>query len=493
MDDGATPSFGGESLSHAENAAPRDEPGSRKFGVVLFDDEKNPGAAWVAVNGGQARRIDGTNQLPTDAIYWSNMSYESFFRTTEAHRNPWLRHDAYLGPKPKDVLVEWGHDPATTPPDYIATFCSTMFTRVMTMAYRLAKECEERVRMTTLFTSDTLRSDLRRLLPPGEYPKGEAAAIMKAGQAYAEFTRTSVRGIRGGKMIMLRKPRLSYALEMLTTPVPTGPFEFKSRSALRNIAPDRVEWVRSTELPCMLEVTVDSMQQDAAPVYGFGNTTDRDRRIPRSWVAHPEFLVMSGFSELNVMNAWIGKEYSQLNLKLPEPVRRFLSDPHSEASWSAGIVAETIWRAACLGEPRNQNSQRGEERAQTSWQGAWIKAADKSAGFMSSMRLHDMGYAVSSYGYGWVFVQVLEDQIPDLLRDGLSIGMVARLHDVPDNLLGPGAMPWGGDKKSRPMAQLTSTREKNLLWNLDRLPLYERTQREEMLKKMVLAHKAKKL
>jgi hypothetical protein len=364
----------------------------------------------------------------------------------------------------------------------------------MTLAYRLARECDERVRMTKLFQGDSLRADLRRLLPQLDYPKGEPAVVLKQGQAYSEFTRTSMRGVKGARLFQLRKPRLPYALEMLTTPVPKGQFTFRSRKELRDISPDRVAWVRATDRPCMVEVTVDEMQQDAAPVYGFGNSTDKDRKIPRSWVAHPEFMLMSCFSSLDVKNAYVAAEYSQMNLSLPEPVRRFLSDMHAEASWSAGVLSETLWRAACLGPPKERGQTVGEDRANTSWQGAWIRAADKASGFLSAMRLADMGYSVASYGYGWIQASVTDDQISDLVRDGLSIGLFPRLFDVPGGAFGASSpIPWGGDKKSRIMAQLTVSQQKHLLWNLDRLPLYDKSQRDTALKRMLEAHRSGKL
>ncbi len=464
----------------------RDEPGMRNFGMVVFDDTKNPGAAWCAVNGGDPKRVEGTNQLSTDTLWWTNLSYEEFFMTTEANRNPWLRHDAYMIAKPKDALVEWDLDPATTPPDYLATFCSAVFARVMTLSYKMAKDANPNIRMTTLFKTTSLREDLRFLLPKADFPEGEAAAIMKAGQAYSNFTKTAVRRVRGGKQIMLRRPRIPHALEMLTTPMPQGPFEFKSRADLRTLSSDRVSWVRSTDRPCMVEVTVDSMQQDVAPIYGFGNSTDRDRRIPRSWIAHPEFLMMSSFSDLQVRSAWIGKDYGKMNLLLPPAVTSFLSDSHIEASWSAGIIAENLWRAACLGTEKRWIKGSTEERPQTSWRGAWIMAADKAAGFMSAMRLTDMGYAVPSYGNGWVLVEVTDDQMQDLLRDGLSIGLIPRLFDVPAGAFPmDGDFQWGGDKKSRILATLTVTKQKTMMWNLDRLPLYEGEQRAAYLRKMM--------
>ena len=481
-------------MSAAPAAAPQEEPGAKKFGVVLFDDEKDPQAAWVAVNGSEAKRIQGMNELPTDTIYLTNMSYESFYKETKAWMNPWLRHDAYLVVKPKDVLAEWGNDPANTPPNWTAQFASVVFGRIMMMAYRLAKECDPKVTLAKLFTGKTLREDLRRLLPKAEFPTGAAATIMRSGQIYAEFTRTTVRGVRGARVVVLRRPRISYAFEMLTTPVPKGPFEFKSRADLRAVAPDRVAWVRRVDRPCLIEIAVQQMEADVAPIYGFGNSTDKDKRIARSWVAHPEFIVMANFSDLEVKSAYVGKEYTLINTGLPEPVKRFLGDKFTELSWSAGVIAETLWRAAALGQEKGGPSVAPEERAHTSWRGAWLKAADKASMFTSAMKLTELGYPAVSYGLGWVSCLVTEDQVQNLMLDGLTVGLVPKLQEVPESLFSPNqAIPWGGDKRSQMLAQLTMMHEKNMLWNLDKLPLFERNQREVMLKRMHEARKSQRL
>lgn len=482
--------------SNAAPSAPQEGGGGRKYGVVLFDDEKDPRGAWTAVNGSPARRVEGMNELATDTLWLSNMSYEAFNRTTEAWRNPWLRGEGYLVVKIKDILAEWGLDPATTPPNYTATFCSTVFSRIMTLAYRLARECDDRVRASTFFVNGNLREDLRRLLPRAEYPRGEPAQALRSGHAYAEFTVTATRGIKGARQIMLRRPRISHALEMLATPVPKGEFEFRSRSELRQLSPDRVAWIREATRPCMVELSVERMDADVAPIYGFGNATDKNQKVARSWVAHPEFLAMASFSDIEVKSAYVGQQYHQLNLELPEPMRRFLSERNAETSWCAGIIAETIWRAACLaeGKGRGQAQAAGEERPGTSWRGAWIRAADKTSMFMVAMQLTELGYNVSSYGMGWVAVRATEDQIQDLLADALSVGLIPKLTDIPQGMFDAKArIPWGGDKQSQILAHLLMTRQKNLLWNLDKLPLYERSQQGEMLKKMLEAHKNQKL
>lgn len=460
----------------------------KKYGVVFFDDENDPASGWASVGGGTPKRVSGPNELSTDVIWWTNMSYRSFFMTSEIWRLPWLRHDKYLVISPKDVLQEWGIDPKTVGSDYAVKFSALVFTRIMTLAFQIIKEVEPRAKEDDVFTGKMLREDLRKILPDAEYPKGEAAAIMKSGTAWQEITRTTVRGMKGARWVMLRKPRLAYAMEILQTPVPYGPFEFLSRRELRDKTKDKVKFVLDSTSPCMTEVSIQKIDGEIAPIYGFGNAIERDKTTPRSWVAHPEFMVLSRFAELDVKSIYAGEGYSVLATTLPDPVKDFLSSKHSEYSWCAGVIAETLWRAAALGEDKGkQILDEDEERAQTSWQGAWYKSADKSNLFLDAMKLTDMGYSIVSYGIGWVRVIVQEEDIPELIKDGLTLGMMPLLNDTPKGLFSKEApIPWGGDKKSKMLAHLSACSDHNLLWHLDMLPLLPREKRDALLKKLIL-------
>lgn len=461
----------------------------KKFGVVFFDDENDPAAGWASVAGETPRRIASSHELSTDTLWWTNMSYRSFYMMTEIWRQPWLRHDKYLVISPKDALQEWGIDPKTVGSDYATKFCSMVFTRIMQLAMQLVREVEPRAKPDDIFQGRMLREDLRRILPEAEYPKGEAAAIMKSGTAWQEITRTTVRGMKGARWFMLRKPRLAYAMEIFQTPVPRGPFEFLSRRDLRSRTDDRVRFVLESDVPCVAEVAIQKIDGDIAPIYGFGNAIEQDRRTPRSWVAHPEFMVLSRFAELDVKSLYVGDRYDVLAPRLPDPVKDLLSSRHSEYSWSAGVVAETLWRAAALGEDRGRVSLgEDEEHAQTSWQGAWIKSADKSLLFLDAMKLTEMGYSVVSYGIGWARVIIQEEDIPDLIKDALTLGLMPLLNDTPKGLFSMSRpIPWGGDKRSRMLAQLSACSEHNMLWHLDRLPLLPREQRDVLLKRLILS------
>jgi hypothetical protein len=477
-----------------------DEGVNRQFGVVLFDSPEDPGPGWYSIGGTgkdpRPARISGPHELSTGVIWWTNIPYGHFFRgVSEIWRNPWLRHDKYLVVSPADVLKEWGHDPKFVGADFIAVFVAEAFHRIMHIAYNLVRQTDPKLRMDLFFEGKTLRDDLRRLVPDAEYPKGEAAMMMRSGQAYEEFTRASVRMPKGAKFIRLRVPRLTYCWELLQAPFPLGPWEYISRGDMSSNLQARLDYALEKRVPKMVEVTLSQMQQEVAPIYGFGNATDKNKNVQRTWVAHPELAMLARFAKIEVRNCWQGREYSALVPQLPEALKEFLTDKFTDVSWSAGVVAETLWRAAALPEEKGKAGTRDSgERADTSWRGAWIKAADKSSMFLKALRLSELGHSISSYGLGWGFCGVAEEGVPNLIKDGSSMGLLPALVDVPDGMAPQGRMlQWGGDLKSSLVAHKTHAKQKNFLWNLDKLPLMPKEHRKEMLEKLMQADARKRI
>lgn len=466
---------------------------TRRFGVVMFDDDKEPGVGWACVFGDKTpTRISGPEELSTGVIWWSNITYDFFYKRSDIWRKTWIRHDKYLVVSHKNALNEWNYDPKVAGPDFTCFILATLFDRVMRMAYGLIREVDPRITMDRAFVGKTLREDLRVVLPEFEYPKSEAASIMKNGQAWEEFTATSVLPVRGGSLIMLRKPRILYALEMLQTPVPTGPFEHYSKSQLRNMSPDRIALIRDNQRPCFVEVSVEKMSPEMAPVYGFGNATEQGRKTPRSWVSHPEFKILDRIADIDVRSVWMGKSYGYLTSELPDPVREFLLDKYNENSWSAGIIAETIWRAATLAEEKWKAGplKPDEDRAQTSWEGVWIKGADKNSMFFTALELSKMDYAVKSYGLGWVMCSVPEESLTSFIRDGLSLGLLPNVIDIPDSMADPQIrIQWGGDKRSHSYAQFLIEKRRDLLWNLDRVPMLKEDKRKNFIANLIAQNK----
>ena len=462
---------------------------SRRFGYVFFDNEMEPEDGYACISGSSPKRISGVNELPSDVIWWSNMNFDNFFKKTDAWRFPWLRHDKYLVVSPRDVLKEWGLNPVDPDPMQSTHILAEVFNRIMLMAFRLIRDVNPKARMEEVFTGKFLREDVRCILPEAEYPRDEAASIIKSGNAWQEFTQTGVSPVRGGRWVMLRRPRLSYAQEMFHTPVPKGPFEHFGRRDLRSLLKDGNGWVLNNDNPCIAEIALNRIQGDIAPIYGFGNATDKDNRIARSWVSHPELIVMSEFSEINIKSVFMGDHYDLIGPHLPQPVKDFLSSKFSEISWSAGVVAETLWRACTLGEDKTKSKMAGTDRAHASWQGVWVKGADKTQMFLSAMSLTDKGYSVISYGLGWVRVTIHEDQIPDLIRHGLQLGLLPQLSDLPKGMFrADQKVPWVGDVSSMALAQFTLTSNRDLLWGIDGIPLMSRKDRKKSFQELLKRH-----
>lgn len=440
------------------------ENGVKKFGVVLFDDDKDPAAGWAYVEGERlVTRIAAPEDLSSDTIWWSNVSYDRFFFRTDLHKCPWLRHDAYLVVTRQDILREWNYDPRSIDPETACRVTAKFFARIMQISFDLMKAVVPRITMAEAFAQTTLRGDMRIVLPNLEYPRPEAVAIMKADRAFSEFTATAARPVKdmAWMMVMVRKPRLSYAIEMLQTPIPVGPFEFMTRKDLKDVD------LRLEERPFMAEVAVGKVDPELASVYGFGASN----QLPHGWVAQNEFSALARIADLEVKSAWVGKGYTSLMEALPAAVRDFLGSSTNSSSWSAGVVAETLWRACCLRQHIDGAAETEEYNAM-SWAGAWIKAADKISMFASAIELARLGYSVPSYGLGWLRAAVTKETLEDFVRDGLAHGMVPSMTEIPDDQSSiEDAFVWGGDRNAKGLVRLQTMKQRDLLLNLDRLPL----------------------
>src|SRR5690606_12270648 len=118
------------------------------------------------------------------------------------------------------------------------------------------------------------------------------------------------------------------------------------------------------------------------------------------------------------------------------------------------------------------------------------KGADKNSMFMTALELSKMDYAVASYGLGWVQCSVPEESMAAFLRDGLSLGLLPNLLDVPDNLANPQIpVQWGGDKRSHSYAQFLVEKKRDLLWNLDRVPMIKEDKRNNFIANLIKQHK----
>lgn len=436
-----------------------------RFGAVLFDDIESPSSGWMSIEGTQVKRIDDIHQMPSDVIFWTNIAYGPFFSGAGRTRSN-LRHAEYLVCKPTEILGEWGY-PENTPQTFTPVLMSVMFSRIARLTFGIASKCNPQLRMSEFFTNTTLQGDVGIFLPEAEFPEDEAVETCTANKGFVRFTVTNgVRGPKGGAMIKLRPPRLSYARKLLNGMTPVGPFEFinpqEASGGRRNLA----AWLCSQPRPFVAEIAVDDGDPDSASMYGYGNTTDR-KKVMRTWVAAPELkALLTIYKKISVRSVWMGKDYKKLSDTLPDPIMKFLNAKISFGSWSAGVVAETIWRAACAGDIRRKMP--GEPRANTSWRGAWLFAEDKVEGYQAAKSLYDFGHVVTMYGPGWLNSVVASENVEDLIRDSLTCGLIPPMVDVPDNMMRKDeSFVWGGNEDALTLVDCILKKRQQLAWNTD--------------------------
>ena len=453
-----------------------------RFGFALFDEPKTPESGWHTVAGGRARRFRSITELATDTLWWTNVPYEAFFFHTEIWKNPNLRHDKYLVTSPGDVLKEWGYDKEVYTPDVMCDFLAQAFQRVCAMAWDLIRKTVPKVRIEDAFSRRQLREDLRCVLPPLDYPLDEAAAVFKSGHGYQEMTSTNSRSPKGGRWVKLYHPRMDYALDILNAPVPEGEFEHRGRSAMRGLK-SKLDYVLGSDRPIIAESALENMDELPGGIYAFGAAMDRDKRKSRSWIAAKEIHTLSRFSDIDVRSVYVGERYQNLVHEVSDPVQDLLSLKIAHHSWTAGVIAETIWRAVNLGEDREaRNVRPGDERAQSSWQGIWVRAEDKVRMFPPALRLSELGHSVLSYGFGWIRCCVLPEDVETYIRDGLELGLVPEMTDIPPDVfddITPAS--WGGKRETAQLAMMIMKRQRSMLWKLDRIPLLEKSKRNEAI------------
>jgi hypothetical protein len=450
------------------------------FGAVIFDDQNMPGNGWVSIEGDTPYRIVDQSQLPTNTIFWSNCSYNAYWYTHRGKLVSHLRCADYLPIKPGAILKTWGADPAMVRPDQYAVIMASVFSRMMKMARGLMRNSELGLRESMFFVSDKLTQDIKTILPQAEFPRddSEINSILRKGIGFDYFTTTSVLRRKDAQMITVGRPRIDHAIEIMSSPVPNGPFAYHRGKDL----PPAGE-LSAISKPVMAEIIMHRSDPTISSIYGFGITSGRNNKVQRNWVAHPELAIMSGFSDIEIRGAMIGESYGVLSQSITNILRKFFTAKESSLSWSAGAVIDAIWGAAAVGKTFSGALGTKEQTPQTSWRGAWLRATDKVVTLRYAMQLHRENFAVLSYSNGQITCAVTPERREEFILTSWRLGLVPPIYELPRQFTDTelATIPWGGDPNSKFWATLMLTKNSKALWELDNLPVASEEEKREIL------------
>ncbi len=436
------------------------------YGAVIFDDKDSPTSGWMSVEGEAGRRISDQSQLRNDTIFWSNCP--SFFGKNMLSN---IRQENYIQNKLKDIMLEWDCDPEIMAPKEFAEIIATLFSRMMRMAKRLIKASDLGIPEDMFFTKDRLPQDIKTVLPAAEYPPDDSEMndILKSGISFAYLTFTSINGNKADTLIPVRRPRLDHVVDIMSSPVPNGPFKYFNGRTL-----PKASEVAMLPKPVMAEIVMRNADSAVSPIYGFGVNANSKSRLVRSWVAQPELAIMTGFADIEIRNAWIGESYSILPQSMTKILQNFLTSKETSLSWSSGMLMDAIWAGAVVGRSSDGFSAIPRERLpQTSWRGAWLRACDKIITLRYAMMMHKAGFAVQSYHNGQVNCRVPQFRLEEFCFAAWKAGMVPQMKHIPRPFKSSelDAHPWGGTPDTKFWATLVMGKNSKALWELDDLPL----------------------
>lgn len=397
-------------------------------GVVLFDAMNHQNSGWASVAGEAARKVLGTRELASSAVWLTNLDFEQF-QVSGLSRNHRFRRQNYLRSPLSSIADDLGFNGATTSATapnaaQCASALSDVFSRVIRVSRLLG---------VPGFPPFQLRQGFNAAFcPPDQTPLSPEilAALRDSTQVYT----ISERQTRGKppdktKTISVVAHRIEHAKQMCRYGVPTGSW--------RRVPDMTVEAIRTHPRPLLISADILETDQAVGSILNFGGVTPRARMAgsgrptpdaqPREWMTQPEFNFLSRHARLNIKTVYEAQGFVE------NPMAKIIG-AFSEAqsvSMAFLLAAESIWSAPLVDA---QNRQAVTPAA------AWISSLDRIT--CASLAIHlaqrDPSVDIVSFSYGRVTFRTRDrgNQTAAWLAD-----LLEGTHLIPPMIPGQSASP----------------------------------------------------
>lgn len=381
-----------------------------RIGAILFDSGDNIvgsdrtivsiNCGWASISGGPARRIQGINDLPSDVIWFTNLTYTNFFKA-QLHKHPNFRNAEWLRTQFFQLVSELGVDMHSVSPHIAVSAIATIAQRVVDVA--------EKTYGVVPNSPRKFNDDFARMLgaPRSSLPN----AIYGLFKPICEHPSVSViKGVNYSQSlpsITLRRNRITHAREILSSQVPmdTG-WEMES-----SVAPDGSDhWLEKIRTPFLVKCKVSNVKPMIAEVLSWG----AGAKSPRLWLTDVEWRIVRQHGTVQVEDAIVCKnDYIQLPQAKCIPALK-----GAELSLTYCLIAENIWTALT-----NPQHHKGDETRFTA-AAAWLRSVDRMIMFDYAQKLYGRGLDVMSYGVGNVVLRYPEGGLKRVLAIALDVGLI---------------------------------------------------------------------
>lgn len=395
-----------------------EDPSHGAFGCVLFDfkddgeGKSSPaiGAGWASLAGAKAVRIKSPADLSRSAIWLTNINRQEFWRGGGL-RHPHLRESSYLHTNLGQLMRETG---IVTKRVTTAGACEQM-SEIFARSMSLAMAHYDVDKLSELQWVD----EARPRLAPMDLPLG--MEIDEALQrSFLEFVGCSTPRVEGGKLVILRRPRLAHAKTILESAIPQGEWEFIAPNQL----PDehaRFDWLWQMQRPVLVKVAIKGFGDRCPPhipqLLQMGEVwVAKGPKKERTWMTLQEARYFGRYVKLEIQCAFIADGW----MVFPGAKKILEMGEMSNFSISLGLLAESHWTSLAS---RSRNPQN--KKVLVSPRASWFGATDRFLCFASASALAAQGFSVVSYGRGEVSVSTRPDDLKRLALAAAECGLSA--------------------------------------------------------------------
>lgn len=380
-----------------------------RFGVALFDNDRDMSSGWACEGEGTPFYFTSVNGLSSDTIWVTSLDWNEYKCRGQKQHN--LRRVDYL----RTSLGRIAADMGVRITGEFAEQGSALVSKVVTRAVQIAALTYGWEDPAAELREDTLYEDIRRTIVQAPKPQRHVgSALLSAHQSYSSpdwsntFEEDSIH-------ITLRYNRLEYAAKLLSMDVPDEGWTLVSGNRASELSLDRL---LDPAHPCLVEATVElgGCDPDTATLASFGAQLGKRSGV-RKWISQPELTWLSRHARVHVASALISRAPRPLPAaaKLPAAMT---ADPAFALSLSAGLVAESHIHALSA----TTYSRATKSSVATAW-AVWIKALDRSLSFDLAHKVLRARFLPLGYGSGSVLVRCARKRLPELLEFAESNGI----------------------------------------------------------------------
>lgn len=388
----------------------------KRYGVVRFDSDDANYGGWASVEGQPGYRIASFGSLDNDTLWWSNLTFQAMHQCN-LHKTPFIKRTDYLTSWMQEGQTEVCRGWGLLRRAYTAQATTEVLSQIFGNVMRFASQ-HYGLDAKAVPIYDNLADELRVRMYPERDPHLSPEVDAALGAAHQYYTYCITPRLPREEYLTVRfaVPAVPYAKEIVGAIIPSDQVEYVPGERLP--PPEhRLAWLLDQARPAMAQVTVSEVSPDVASVVAFGSGARQGNN--RSWVTHPELLLLANYAKVDIHSAFLFAQYENLPARaaLPPFSRLQAMTP------SAEILASNHWIGLSRETPYRLEAQK-DGRA-ISPRATWITAFDRFLMFTHALTLHRYGLAVKRYGAGAVTVVVPKHNYRDAYELATARGLLA--------------------------------------------------------------------